>query len=97
MGSINYNVTIQIHISLLDVVMNLVPAYIIPFGVILSLLSNIFALRVLFGNEMIINTLPPTLRINFIANAINDLNCLGPIHLTIFLGEYSIISLKKYY
>ena len=45
-------------------------------------------MRVLFGNERIINTLFPTLRINFIVNAINDLNCLGPIHLTIILGEY---------
>ena len=43
-GMAGYNVSMQIHISLIDVVMNLVPAYtsILPIGVILSLMSNTF-------------------------------------------------------
>ena len=81
------NVTHQLHVYLLDVAMNLVPAYILPFGLILSLINNLVAIGILLGNERIINILPATIRINFIANAINDLNCLGPTHLTIILGE----------
>lgn len=89
------NVTHQLHISLLDVAMNLVPAYMLPFGIILSLINNLIVIGILLGNERIIKILPATIRINFIANAINDLNCLGPNHLTIVLGECTVFEKRS--
>lgn len=87
----SYNATYntnQINSSLLDIVLTFIPAYILPVGIILSLISNSITIGMLIANMRIINTLPATLRLNFIANAINDLNCLGPIHLTIILGKF---------
>lgn len=76
----------QLNFSLLDVAMKFVPAFILPFGLILSLINNLIVIGILLRNERIINLLPATIRINFIANAINEVNCLGPNHLTIILG-----------
>ena len=64
-------------------------AYALPIALILNLVNNILVFCVLAGSERVRRALPATVRLYYLAMALNDVSNSLPMHLTYFLGVLS--------
>lgn len=61
-------------------------AYALPIALILNIVNNSLVLCVLAGSERVRRSLPATVRLYYLAMALNDVSNSLPMHLTYFLG-----------
>lgn len=66
-------------------------AYVLPAAFLLNLVNNSLVLVVLAGSERVRRSLPATVRLYYIAMALNDVNNSIPMQLTYFMGMFQVI------
>ena len=64
-------------------------AYALPIALLLNLVNNFLVFCVLAGSERVRRALPATVRLYYLAMALNDVSNSLPMHLTYFLGVLS--------
>ena len=66
-----------------------VAAYIIPPAIAINFCNNIMVIVLFLRNSKIRHRLPPTIFLNYLTMAINDIANSFPTQITHFLGTYS--------
>ena len=72
-------------------------AYALPIALLLNLVNNILVFCVLAGSERVRRALPATVRLYYLAMALNDVSNSLPMHLTYFLGVLSAWARTHYF
>ena len=70
-------------------------AYILPPAIVTNFFNNILVIVVFLQNSKIRNSLPPTIFLNYLSMAINDISNTFPTQITNFLGTLYFLCLIK--